>query len=93
MDALLNIHEMYSEGGLTEEQWLRLRALVTFGPALEKTKFFFDVKRPTVSASADHWRSDVYGKLFTKDFAILSANERTRDSGIFWANYGTSTTP
>jgi hypothetical protein len=87
MDALLNIHEMYSEGGLTKEQWLRLRALVTFGSALEKTKFFFDVKQPTVSASADHWRNDVYGKLFTRDFTLLSAGERTRDSGIFWANY------
>ncbi len=87
MDALLNIHEMYSEGGVSREQWLRLRALVTFGSALEKTKFFFDVKQPTVSASADHWRNDVYGKLFTKNFATLAGGRRTSDAGIFWANY------
>jgi hypothetical protein len=87
MDAILNIHEMYAEGGLTSAQWSRLRALVTFGTSLEKTKFFFDVKQPTVSASADHWRSDVYGKLFTRDFDVLRVDNPAGERSIFWANY------
>ncbi|MGB8519130.1 MAG: hypothetical protein WCD38_03090, partial [Candidatus Tumulicola sp.] len=31
MDALLSIHELTQEGGVTSEQWNRLRAFVTFG--------------------------------------------------------------
>ncbi len=91
MDALINIHEMCAEGGVLPEQWNRLRAFVTFGSSLEKTKFFFDVKQPTVSASADHWRNDVYGRLFTNDFTTLSGDAASSTPQIFWANhwYGT----
>jgi hypothetical protein len=87
MDALINIHEMCAEGGVRQEDWNRLRAFVTFGSSLEKTKFFFDVKQPTVSASADHWRNDVYGRLFTNDFATLSNDVAPPVSQIFWANH------
>lgn len=85
MDALLNVHELYEEGGLDFDQWSRVGAFVTFGSSLEKTKFFFDVKQPTISASPDHWRSDVYGRLFTKTFATLSQSAPAT-SQIFWAN-------
>ncbi len=87
LDALVNVHEMCAEGGVFPEQWNRVRAFVTFGSSLEKTKFFFDVKQPTVSASADHWRNDVYGRLFTDDFAAASSESPPADSRIFWANH------
>ena len=87
MDALISIHEMCAEGGVLPEQWNRLRAFVTFGSSLEKTRFFFDVKQPTISASADHWRNDVYGRLFTNDFATLSRAVPPTSSQIFWANH------
>jgi len=87
MDALIGIHELCAEGGVLPEQWNRLRAFVSFGSSLEKTKFFFDVKQPTVSASADHWRDDVYGKLFTKDFAFVDPGPNAGATPMFWSNY------
>ncbi|MBV8727541.1 MAG: hypothetical protein JO233_07130 [Candidatus Eremiobacteraeota bacterium] len=85
MDAILSVHELYAEGGLAAADWKRLRGFVSFGAALEKTKFFFDVRQPSVSVSPDHWRNDVYGKLFTENAAVLSDDDN--EDGIFWANY------
>ncbi len=85
MDALLNVHELYAEDGLAAADWERLRGFITFGAALEKTKFFFDVRQPSMSVSPDHWRNDVYGRLFTEDASVLDDGDNR--NGIFWANY------
>lgn len=85
MDAIVNLHELYAEKGLTAGDWSRLRGLITFGTALEKTRFFFDVSKPTVSVSPDHWRDDVNGKLFTKNPLVLRDRDNSR--GIYWANF------
>ena len=86
LDALLRLHEMAEEQGLTEKQWRRLRGFITLGTALEKTKFFFDVQEPTISASTEQWRDDLYGHLFTDDFDALKGGSGA-DRGIYWANY------
>jgi hypothetical protein len=85
MDAILNVHELYAENGLAEDDWKRLRGFLTFGSALEKTKFFFDVRQPALSVSPDYWRNDVYGNLFTGDISVLQDDDNSK--GIFWANY------
>jgi hypothetical protein len=85
VDALLNIHDLYREKGLGASAWRRIRALITFGTAVEKTKFFFDVRKPTVSFSPDYWRDDVYGDLFSDDVGVLDRDDNSH--GIYWANY------
>jgi hypothetical protein len=88
MDALINIHELVEENGLDEHLWRRLRGLITFGTSLEKTKFFFDVRNPSYSASVQQWRDDVYGHLFTDDFTVLTQpNTGKKNAGIYWANF------
>lgn len=88
MDAILNIHEMAEEYGLDTPSWRRLRGLITFGTSLEKTRFFFDVRNPSLSASMMQWRDDVYGHLFSESATVLrGANNGQSPVGIYWANY------
>ncbi|MBV8338818.1 MAG: hypothetical protein JO343_02615 [Candidatus Eremiobacteraeota bacterium] len=90
MDALLNLHNLVEEGGLESDQWRRIRAFVSLGTALEKTKFFFDAQNPGLSASYQQWRSDLYGHLFTSDFHALQRDNSAANPltvGIYWANY------
>jgi hypothetical protein len=64
----------------------RIRAFVTFGSPLEKTKYFFDVTNPSPSAAQEQWRNDAYGPLFTADARCLDGpNGATR--GMYWGNY------
>jgi len=84
MDVLISARQMIQEGLIEEEQWKRIRSFTTFGTALEKTRFFFDVRQPTVSAAQDQWKNDVYGRFFTRDFSTLSEADNTK--GIFWSN-------
>ncbi len=86
LDALMNIHELVEEQGMSETLWRRLRGLITFGTSLEKTRFFFDVRNPSYSASVQRWRDDVYGHLFTKNKSVLQ-KANTGHVGIYWANF------
>jgi|SRR5579872_245404 len=87
MDMLILVHEMVEEDGITKDEWRRIRALLTFGTSLEKTKFFFDVRQPSISASYQQWRSDIYGHVFTPNFDALRGDNDTGVVGIHWANY------
>lgn len=88
MDALIHLHEMAEESELFRPLWRRLRGLLTFGTALEKTRFFFDVRNPSFSASYSRWRDDVYGHLFSESPDVLhSRNDGDETVGIFWGNY------
>jgi hypothetical protein len=83
MDALIRLHQLQEGGTISEDLWQRIRGFITFGTALEKTKFFFDLARPSLSQSYDQWRGKVYGHLFTKDQkALTSATHQ-----IYWTNY------
>ena len=84
MDVLISARQMVQEGLVDEQQWKRIRSFTTFGTALEKTRFFFDVRQPTISAAQDQWKNDVYGRFFTRDFSTLREPDNTK--GIFWSN-------
>lgn len=90
MDAIINVHELVEEGGLPVDRWRRLRGLLTFGSALEKTRFFFDVRNPSLSASFRQWRDDVFGHLFTSsdvNVSPVAPGVELPPPGIYWANY------
>jgi len=84
MDTLISLRQMVQEGSLIAEQWKRIRSLTTFGTALEKTRFFFDVRQPTINAAQDQWQNDVYGRFFTQDPSTLQRADNA--SGIYWSN-------
>jgi hypothetical protein len=84
MDVLINLRQMVQEGLLSPAQWSRMRSFTTFGTALEKTRFFFDVRQPSINAAQDQWENDVYGRFFTDSISTLSLSDN-RD-GIYWSN-------
>jgi len=88
MDALIRLQQAVEAGDVDEADWQRIAAFVTFGTALEKTRFFFGVGDTALAASYDQWRDDVHGRIFTGDPAVLRAS---RDGNlphtIFWGNY------
>jgi len=85
MDVLILLRQLIQEDSLADRQWKRIRSLTTFGTALEKTRFFFDVRQPTLNAAQDQWEDDAYGRFFTKDTATL--RDHTNKAGIYWSNY------
>jgi hypothetical protein len=76
---------MIEQDALAQQQWNKIRSFTTFGTALEKTRFFFDVRQPTINAAQDQWGNDVYGRFFTADSHVL--NQPTNAAGIYWSNY------
>lgn len=84
MDVLIRLRQMVEEGALTPQQWGRVRSFTTFGAALEKTKFLFDVRQPTQSAAQDQWQNDVYGRFFTRDAGTLDRPDNV--AGTYWSN-------
>lgn len=87
MDALIQIHQEVEAGNVRPEAWERIKAFITLGTALEKTRFFFSARNPTLTESFLHWRNDVYGKLFSRDPRVLDAKRWDLPHAIFWANY------
>lgn len=85
MDVLILLRQLIQEKTLPDLQWQRIRSFTTFGTALEKTRFFFDVRQPTLNAAQDQWGNDVYGRYFTDDLAALALP--TNAEGIYWSNY------
>ncbi len=86
LDALLRLYNLQAEKGLAPAEWQRLRGFVTFGSALEKTRFFTDAYGQSLSASLEEWNNDYYGALFTPDDSVLTHPNGT-GVGIYWANY------
>ncbi|MEO6913506.1 MAG: hypothetical protein ABI182_05740, partial [Candidatus Baltobacteraceae bacterium] len=84
MDSLIFVRQMVQEGALKNAHWGRIRSFTTFGTSLEKTRFFFDVRQPTINAAQDQWENDVYGRFFTDDPSVLTQPDN-RD-GIYWNN-------
>ncbi|MDP9025530.1 MAG: hypothetical protein M3N13_09175 [Candidatus Eremiobacteraeota bacterium] len=84
MDALIRLYQLTAQGSLTQDQFLKIRAFITAGSSLEKTRYFFDSSGMSPTLSFEQWRNDAYGALFTCDPAALS---KPPGSGIFWANY------
>jgi hypothetical protein len=84
MDALSRLYQLSLQGAVTRDEFNRIRAFITAGSSLEKTRYFFDVSGATPSASFEHWRNDAYGAMFTRSRKILDA---PNGHGIFWANY------
>lgn len=85
MDALILLRQLIEEGSPADRQWKRIRSFTTFGTALEKTRFFFDVRQPSLNAAQDQWGNDVYGGFFTKELTAL--NGSTNAEGIYWSNH------
>jgi hypothetical protein len=86
LDALMRIYNLRSEGGVTPDQWNRIRGFVTFGTSLEKTRYFLDAYNPSFSASFAEWRDDYYGVLFDPDPSVLERPNGATE-GIYWGNY------
>ena len=85
MDVMILLRQMMEEKVFPSRHWDRIRSFTTFGTALEKTRFFFDVRQPTLNAAQDQWENDVYGKYFTNQ--RLTLNSPTNAAGIYWSNY------
>jgi hypothetical protein len=85
LDSLIRIHNLQSENIVQLDEWKRIRGFVTFGTALEKTKYFFNAWSPTPSESWLQWSDTLYGSLFTKDRTTLRATA-ARGSRIYWQN-------
>jgi len=85
MDVLILLRQMIEEKVSPDRHWEQIRSFTTFGTALEKTRFFFDVRQPTLNAAQDQWENDVYGRYFTDQADTL--NNLTNASGIYWSNY------
>ncbi|HYL26712.1 MAG TPA: hypothetical protein VEW74_02695 [Candidatus Nitrosotalea sp.] len=85
MDVLIRLRQMIEEDVLAMAQWNKIRSFTTFGTALEKTRFFFDVRQPTLNAAQDQWADDVYGRFFTDKSKVL--DDPNNDAGIYWSNY------
>ncbi len=84
MDALIRVYQLSAQGAITQEQFLKIRAFITAGSSLEKTRYFFDSSGNSPSLSFEQWRNDAYGALFSADPAVLA---KPPGDGIFWINY------
>jgi len=87
LDAIIQFYQACRQGSKDWTSFQRLRGFVTFGTALEKTKYFTDTLDPSPSAAADQWRNDLYGTLFTLAPSVLDVSQRSSRTGIFWVNY------
>jgi hypothetical protein len=76
---------MIAEESGAAASWKRIRSFTTFGTALEKTRFFFDVRHPTLNAAQDQWENDVYGRFFSDDDRVLKKPDNA--DGVYWSNY------
>lgn len=86
LDVLIRLRQLVEQGSLALSAWRRIRSLTTFGTALEKTKYFFDVRQPTVSAAQDQWANNFYGKFFSADKNVLAEPEN-KLGVLYWSNH------
>jgi hypothetical protein len=83
MDGILRIFDLSRTEADLAQAFERIRGFVSFGTALEKTKYFFDATRESFSQRYGEWQDDLYGPVFTADRRSL---ERDRAHAIFWLN-------
>jgi hypothetical protein len=83
LDTLLRVRQAVERGAVGTEQWDAIRTFTTFGSALEKTKFFFDVRNPTLSAAQDQWAGDVYGPFFS----AKTSDAKGTNQVVYWQNF------
>lgn len=86
MDAIVQLYQLCEQGVVSDEAFARLRAFVTLGSPLEKTRYFFDVSARSHTMNFGQWRNDLYGSLFTDDISLL-AQPNQRPHAIYWVNY------
>ena len=84
LDALMRIYNAQKAGAVLPSDWDLIRAFITFGTSLEKTKYFFNAWSPTQSQAYAEWQDDLYGPLFTADPSALASSKQTH--GIYWLN-------
>ena len=91
MDALLRLYDITkapspsgTPSALDQKDWLRIRAFVTFGTALEKTKYFFNAWAATASQEWEQWNDEIYGGVFTAERSTLAWKDASY--GIYWQN-------
>ena len=84
MDVLISLRQLVEQSLLPLQNWARIRSLTTFGTSLEKTRFFFDVRKPTINATQDQFENDVYGRFFSDNPAVLA--NVNNSLGIYWSN-------
>jgi hypothetical protein len=84
LDALLRIYNAQKSGAVSPSDWNLIRAFVTFGTSLEKTKYFFSAWSPTQSQAYEEWQDDLYGPLFTSDLSALVPSMQSH--GVYWLN-------
>jgi hypothetical protein len=84
MDALMRIYNAKESAPAVRTIWERIRGFITFGTALEKTKYFFNAWSPTPSQAYQQWQNDLYGGLFNADASALVPAKQTH--GIYWLN-------
>ncbi len=92
LDALIRLYNLKQQAAYDPADFDRIRSFVTFGSALEKTKYFFDATNASPSLALDQWRDDAYGVLFSKDRAALDFPNGSRE-GIYWTNFWYSLDP
>jgi hypothetical protein len=84
LDAIMRVYLIYRRASaISTDDWQRLRGFLTFGTALEKTKFFFNATDLTASQSQLQWNDELYGALFTADREVLTS---LTYKGIYWGN-------
>lgn len=86
MDAVVQLYQLCEQEVLSDESFARLRAFITLGASLEKTRYFFDVSTTKHTMTFSQWRNDLYGALFTQDVNALTGPNQ-RPHAVFWANY------
>jgi hypothetical protein len=91
LDAIMRLYDLQHASAnavkpaLDPVDWQRLRGFITFGTALEKTKYFFDAWSPTPSQEWEQWSGTAYGGIFTGQSNSLSATNSS-SAGVFWLN-------
>jgi len=84
LDAIMSVFEHTEEGSLAPTCWNRLRAFVTFGAAIEKTRYFSEASESENEVDLyRRWRDEVYGQLFSSKVDSL----RQDSAPIVWSNY------
>jgi hypothetical protein len=85
LDAIMSLYEHREEGSILPGSWNRLRAFITFGSSIEKTRYFTEASEgERHSVSFNKWRDEVYGQIFTPDVAML---HESAGVPVVWANY------
>ena len=85
LDVLMRARMLVQEGSIELSDWNRIRTFTTFGTALEKTRFFFDVRNATISAAQSQWQGDAYGPYFDAQTHWL--DEPANGAGVIvWRN-------